>query len=319
VIPAASIWLSEMPAQPLGKTKAVKHMTFGAGALRSRPDLAIHVAAVIESWASAEARLLGIVAYLLKADPDVAVAMLLTVESQATQRAIVLAAAGSVLKPRDLSLFTAVVRSTVLSREIRNHFAHHLWGVSAELPDALLLVDPKHRNITLAALEKWRRAKQTEGRDAGPQPNSVDRSDIYVWREPELEEAHMAALSAASNFTLLTILVARDFPTDETGEAIRRQLSAIPYVRRQLQLESQQSAQKAQAAEQRVTQPTKLSSAQRRTKAMKTLEKAPKKAKELPPSTDENEVLRRMLHTPPKPHKVKAAPAKKRSARKATP
>ena len=32
----------------------------------------------------------------------------------------------------------------------------------------------------------------------------------------------------------------------------------------------------------------------------------------LPPTTDEIEVLRRMLHTPPKPHKEKAAPLKKR-------
>ena len=29
------------------------------------------------------------------------------------------------------------------------------------------------------------------------------------------------------------------------------------------------------------------------------------KSTKLPPTTDENEVLRRMLHTPPKPHKPK--------------
>jgi hypothetical protein len=38
-----------------------------------------------------------------------------------------------------------------------------------------------------------------------------------------------------------------------------------------------------------------------------------KKPEKLPPSTDENEVLRRMLRTPPKPHgeMKKKAPAKK--------
>lgn len=39
-------------------------------------------------------------------------------------------------------------------------------------------------------------------------------------------------------------------------------------------------------------------------------------AKKLPPTNDETEVLRRMLHTPPKPHKEKPAPAKKKPAAK---
>ena len=40
----------------------------------------------------------------------------------------------------------------------------------------------------------------------------------------------------------------------------------------------------------------------------------------LPPTTDENEVLRRMLNTPPQPHKAKLAPAKKaaRTTKKGT-
>lgn len=37
----------------------------------------------------------------------------------------------------------------------------------------------------------------------------------------------------------------------------------------------------------------------------------------LPPTHDENEVLRRMLHTPPTPHdEMKKAPAKKKPAAK---
>jgi hypothetical protein len=40
------------------------------------------------------------------------------------------------------------------------------------------------------------------------------------------------------------------------------------------------------------------------------------KKPELPPTHDENEVLRRMLHTPPTPHKEKPAPAKKKPAAK---
>lgn len=38
--------------------------------------------------------------------------------------------------------------------------------------------------------------------------------------------------------------------------------------------------------------------------------------KQLRPTHDETEVLRRMLNTPPMPHKAKPAPAKKRAVKK---
>lgn len=227
-----------MPAQPLGKTKGVNNLTFGAGAVWERPELAVHVMGTIAAWSSADSHLLGITAHLLKADPDVAMAMLLAVESQAAQRAIIIAAAGAVLAEEDIRLFNAVITSTSASRATRNCFAHRVWGTSSDLPDALLLLDSKHHNITVAAYEKWRRIKQRKGRDAGAQPETLNRSKVYVWREADLQEAHMAALRAVNDFGLLGALVAMDFSSSPVAEAIRRQLSANPLVQDRLQHEA---------------------------------------------------------------------------------
>lgn len=45
--------------------------------------------------------------------------------------------------PESLELFETLRAIVKTSEKRRDKFAHHRWGISADLPDALLLIDPR--------------------------------------------------------------------------------------------------------------------------------------------------------------------------------
>jgi len=74
-----------------------------------------------------------------------------------------LAAAVDTLQDDKLkSLINAVIKLARTNTKIRNSLAHDVWGISPQLPNALLLVDPK---ATLT--------------------DELDRNEIYVWTEQD--------------------------------------------------------------------------------------------------------------------------------------
>ncbi len=83
--------------------------------------------------------------HFLHADFRTVHEMLYALRSTDARRQVIQAAAEEALNENeeDLRLFNAVKKCTTASRAIRNDFAHKLWGVSPELPEALLLSSPK--------------------------------------------------------------------------------------------------------------------------------------------------------------------------------
>ena len=102
--------------------------------------------AVIARWSDIDKTLAELLLLMLKSpDLKVGMAMFQALNSGEAKRAALLAAAAEALRGNvdDHNLFLAVLRTIKGSRDRRNEFAHQLWGVARELPDALLLVDPK--------------------------------------------------------------------------------------------------------------------------------------------------------------------------------
>jgi hypothetical protein len=180
--------------QPLSKVKQITSFsTVPPMAMSERPVLAAKVAEVIGIWSSIEMEILSIATDILHTEYVVVAAMLGALTSSDAKSAALLAAMTAVLDPADVATFVKVREATKASRKRRNEFAHHIWMCSEDLPDALLIIDPKYLSSFSAkrqlAIDDLRRlmAKQRVKSDEVDIPE-IDRSKIGVYRDKDLDD-----------------------------------------------------------------------------------------------------------------------------------
>jgi len=69
--------------------------------------------------------------------------MFATLTAQRQQMGALEAAAKAALFPNEFDVFRAAISMTESVQTPRNHLAHWIWGTCEQLPDALLLAEPK--------------------------------------------------------------------------------------------------------------------------------------------------------------------------------
>lgn len=133
----------------------------GGSPLARHPELAVLAIEAIASWSNVEAFLLRLFMQLLGGNESLAASVYLSLDGQSAKTKALKTAAANALqnKPQELGILEAIIAISKTNEKDRNKLAHWTWGDSPELPDAVLLVDPR---ATL---------------------NGVVRSDIYVYRE----------------------------------------------------------------------------------------------------------------------------------------
>ncbi|TIW28763.1 MAG: hypothetical protein E5V63_03890 [Mesorhizobium sp.] len=151
----------------------------GVTALKERPKLAAMIAEVIALGSSIDHQWTMIMSSLSNADPQAIMAMHSTVSNSTVQRQMLLAVAAIKMKPELLNLFKAIDTVLTPCRRLRNEFAHHLWGDSEELQDALLLIDP----TVWVDFDVYLKTPDA----AAQSPNAHEK--IFVYREKDLGEA----------------------------------------------------------------------------------------------------------------------------------
>lgn len=165
-------------------------------------------------------------------------AMLQTLSGGEAKRAALLAAAAEALKTNrdDHNLFKVVLAVIAASRSRRNDFAHHLWGISREVPNALLLVDPKIwvKQSTMVEVHKRRDPKTLNINDPGPS-RFIDHRKIWVFRKTALAQDVKEASSAAHYVLLLNYALDREQGGNEVADQARAMLLSAPRVRREFQ------------------------------------------------------------------------------------
>ena len=125
--------------QPLSRVKKLKKGRQGGPfVLIQRPELALYVMGVISAWSHVEIALGRILANCLLAESSAGLAMYMSLSGGAAKRAALEAATSQSLNPDKLALFTLIMKAIKPVRERRNDFAHGIWGISEEMPDALL-------------------------------------------------------------------------------------------------------------------------------------------------------------------------------------
>jgi hypothetical protein len=131
--------------------------------LERHPRLAAVALEAIASWSNVEAFLLRLFVQLLGGAEALATSVYMALEGQSAKSSAIRAAASTVLrdKPQVMAVLEAILAIARTNEKDRNKLAHWVWGDSADLPDALLLFDPRIH------LEE------------------PDRSQVFVYREQD--------------------------------------------------------------------------------------------------------------------------------------
>ncbi|MGQ0429135.1 MAG: hypothetical protein ACT4UQ_04300 [Gammaproteobacteria bacterium] len=179
---------------PLHKVNRKASANIAIGAITERPDLALHVADVISTWAHCDSMLVAMLARFLKVDAAWVVnQMLEALTSSDARRAAIAGAAKAALKPKEYAVYEKVMKQIAPSRNTRHVFAHWLWGVSPEIPDALLLMDPAdftRAQLTIAeTIRRIRNFKKDAPKEPRPDEGYENKNAIMVWKRKELEKA----------------------------------------------------------------------------------------------------------------------------------
>jgi hypothetical protein len=131
--------------QPLSRVlprPSVRLGNVGDYPLQRHPDLAHLVAEVIVSWGNVESFMLRLFIDLMGGPKDRAAAVFLALEIQSAKN-VAINAVASRLPQDQQSLLRAILALIRTNQKSRDKIAHWTWGDSPQIPDALLLANPK--------------------------------------------------------------------------------------------------------------------------------------------------------------------------------
>ncbi len=215
--------------QPLYKASPGSQLIFGPTMLESRTHLASMIGQGISVWAYTETNWGNILAAIMHVDSSAAMRMYAAVEGFHNQRQMVRAVARSNLSGSDLEAFEDTFDAVNQSAKQRHRFAHWIWGVSENLPNDLLLMEPKEYWRLHGAMYDFERDNDVDSPSFVSNFPTFDRKKILVYTEKDItgvvRDMHTA-------YSLTKVL--RDLLSTEPGQRhdhIYRRLYAFDRIR----------------------------------------------------------------------------------------
>lgn len=237
-----------MPPQPLSNIKRDATVEIPPVDLTKRPGGALWIASCISAWSAVEFHLgLMMIAFLGKAaSPTVAIYVDLI--AFRTRIEALIAAAKNTLSDEYYEIFEALISFTRVAAKKRDKLAHHLWTYSCDLPDALLLIDPRD------LLPEFTNgiAKAIEGKAAKEyffteKDIKIDYNLIYVYKMQDFAELYAEFVSISNYHT--KFVKATLGKNNSQGRKLFFELSHEPrileYVSRQRQARQNNQSQRA--------------------------------------------------------------------------
>lgn len=153
------------PISRVAPNASIFYGNAGQRPLLERPALAALAMEAIASWSNVEAFMLRLFVELFGGKESLAAEVFLSLKGQVAKDSAIRAAAGFSLKnrPDELRILNGILSLAGTNEKHRNKLAHHTWGFSPDIPDALLLVDPR------------------------AQLQDFDKSAIYLWKEEDFK------------------------------------------------------------------------------------------------------------------------------------
>ncbi len=216
-----SVTLDLAMPQPLNRVIPNAYFRHDPNVLDNQPKLAILVAKIFAHWGLIEYRLsLLFIRRTRRRRGASTCDVYSTLTAQHLQFGALEAAAKAALTPEEFDVFAAAIAVTDSVQTPRNQLAHWIWGSCPELPNALLLAEPKShkerdREFTLA-LESGKFDTVELGR-----LNSYDPANIMVYKDGDLRRAERDLEEASLMAFLLVIYL------DGSFRGRRKPLSAL--------------------------------------------------------------------------------------------
>lgn len=164
-------------------------ISFSPDTILSRPKLLPVFALIVARGAAVENHTHSLIRTILGSDAKATFAMFEALNADNVRKKALEAAAGAALEGEALKLFKAVFDVSQAAYSRRNILVHHLHGSCPELPDALLVGDPKAQRVRhterLAALNRTPKTK--EDADQRIELMWPDDDAIAVYTERDLQ------------------------------------------------------------------------------------------------------------------------------------
>lgn len=191
--------------QPISRVCPDANIAYGNAGERpllQRPELAALAMEAIASWSNVEAFMLRLFVELFGGKESLATEVFLSLKGQVAKDSAIRAAAGFSLRerPDELRILNAILAIAATNEKHRNKLAHHTWGLTPNIPDALLLVDPR------ASL------------------GDVDRTAVYVWKAADFNSI-IAENDELCGYGLKLSLVLRNHIGNRNGEMVKSLLN----------------------------------------------------------------------------------------------
>jgi hypothetical protein len=181
---------------------------------KERPALAVLAAEVIASWSNVEAFMMRLFIDLMGGPADLAARVYLALEAQSAKSAAINAAAEAKLTLKEREMLRAILALAKTHQKTRDKVAHWSWGISPQLPEALLLANPKDLI-----------------------DDDYDRTNIYVYTARDFTDAIKANERLAGYGMNFRFMLTNRDPSTEGGQIydqLYAELAAIPEIQERM-------------------------------------------------------------------------------------
>ncbi len=187
-----------MPPQPLLKTYPNAGMAFAPELTINRPEVAAWIAQCITCWSWVETQTSGLFTLLLGLNVEAGMELYNSFGGASLKENGIKILARSNLERADYEIIDALLKVVNSHQRTRDKIAHWYWGLSDQIPDGLVLIDPKDLLIRNARVE----AKLRVGEHATHDDLRIPLEKVYVYRIKDLQ-------ADATAFTELADLVTK--------------------------------------------------------------------------------------------------------------
>lgn len=189
-----------MPPQPLLTVCSNATVELSPQRIIERPQVAAWVGECIACWSIVEHETSRLFTLLLDVNVEAGMELYNQFGGASLKENGIKALARSKLQRPDYEIIDALLKMIKSQEKTRNKIAHWYWGVSDQVPDGLVLVDPRELLI-LSARTRDKSLRRKKG-ERTKYDFGIPRDKFYVYRVKDLQ-------ADAAAFSDLAILIQR--------------------------------------------------------------------------------------------------------------